>query len=212
MTAPNETITCETTIRSVIAGAKAGRILNHAKTDSMESWTIGSDVGDYRVEVINRMSKSERTFNKTNFYSVAADGTERKVNLGEWKKKLFYTLLYCLQNDKIFTKNVQDPDKIKSIMTAMKNNPSEWVMSNDSITGTMGDVNVQVIRDRKTFDSGKVLYRVKLLENGVETLKGSQLMKLWKQYALVVYCSRGSPYIWIRPSIDWRLIGYILAI
>lgn len=180
MTAPNETITCENIIRSVIAGAKAGRIAKHVKTDAMETWTIGSDVGDYRVEVINRMSKSDRTFNKTNFYSVASDGTERKVNLGEWKKKLFYTLLYCLQTDKIFTKNVQDPDKIKTIMTAMKNDPDHWVMTNDSITGSMDGVSVKVIRDRKTFDSGKVLYRVKLVEDGVETLKGSQLMKLWK--------------------------------
>ena len=46
--------------------------------------------------------------------------------------------------------------------------------------GKIGDKEIQVVRERKSFASGKTLFRVKLIENGVETLKGSQLMKLWK--------------------------------
>lgn len=180
-TAPATMSTCEHIIRETIASAKAGNITNHVKTDDKESWTINTAIGNYRVENVSRQSKTHREFNKTNFFEIKDDGTERLVNLGEWKKKLFYTLLYCLQDNKVFTKIKQDPAKIKSIAKAIKSNPDAWTMTNDSIKGQIDGTTIEVLRDRKTFEtSGKALYRVKLLENGVETLKGSQLMKLWK--------------------------------
>lgn len=172
--------TCENIIRTTIAAAKAGQISNHVKTDEKESWEITTSLGKFRVENINRQSKTHREFNKTNLIEIKEDGAERTVNLGDWKKKLFYTLLYCLQEGKVFTKIKQDPEKIKKIAAAIKANPDAWTMTNDSIKGTIGENQIEVIRDRKSFASGKALYRVKLLENGVETLKGSQLMKLWK--------------------------------
>jgi hypothetical protein len=50
----------------------------------------------------------------------------------------------------------------------------------DHIKGQMNGKSIEVIRDRVTYESGKTLYRVKMLEDGTEVLKGSQLMKLWK--------------------------------
>ena len=69
---------------------------------------------------------------------------------------------------------------LTSIAKAIKENPANWETTPELIKGKIGDNEIQVIRERKSFNSGKTLFRVKLLENGVETLKGSQLMKLWK--------------------------------
>ncbi|MCF0116498.1 MAG: hypothetical protein HUJ61_00430, partial [Bacilli bacterium] len=60
--------TVEHIIRSVISAAKAGQITNHEKDDMTEKWEIISEYGTYVVENINRMSKTQRVFNKTNFY------------------------------------------------------------------------------------------------------------------------------------------------
>lgn len=175
-------VTMETVIRGVIAAAKAGHIVNHAKDETKETWEIASEHGTYVVENVNRTSKTQREFNKTNFYRVDAESGVWKVqNLGTWKKKLFYTLLYCLQEGKVFTKIEQDPAKIKTIAKAIKDNPTLWTMTGESIKGTMDGKSIEIIRERKVFEtSGKSLYRVKLFEDGVQTMKGSQLMKLWK--------------------------------
>jgi hypothetical protein len=179
--AEENTLSVEETIRSVIAAAKAGRFSKVANTpEGTNSWTIEAPSGTFMVENINRMSKTAREFNKTNFYKMQDDGTPKAFNLGEWKKKLFYTLLYCLQEGKVFHKIAQDPAKVKSIAKAIKENPANWETTPELIKGKIGDNEIQVVRERKSFASGKTLFRVKLLENGVETLKGSQLMKLWK--------------------------------
>ena len=171
----------EDTIRSVIAAAKAGRFSKVANTpEGTNSWTIEAPTGTFVVENINRTSKTEREFNKTNFYKVQEDGSIKLFNLGEWKKKLFYTLLYCLQEGKVFHKINQDPAKVRAIAKAIKENPANWETTPDLIKGKIDDKEIQVVRERKTFASGKTLFRAKLIENGVETLKGSQLMKLWK--------------------------------
>ena len=175
------TMTVEETLRSVITAAKAGRYSKVAGTpEGTSSWTIEAPTGTFVVENINRTSKTSREFNKTNFYKVQEDGTAKVFNLGEWKKKLFYTLLYCLQEGKVFHRIDQDPAKVKAIAKAIKENPANWETTPDTIKGKIGDKEIQVVRERKSFASGKTLFRVKLIENGVETLKGSQLMKLWK--------------------------------
>lgn len=176
-----ETITVEQTLRSVIAAAKAGHFSKVESTpEGVVAWNIESPVGTFVVENINRMSKTSREFNKTNFYKIQEDGTPKVFNLGEWKKKLFYTLLYCLQDGKVFHKIDQDPAKVRQIARAIKENPGNWETTPDLIKGKIDDKEIKVVRERKTFDSGKTLFRAKLFENGVETLKGSQLMKLWK--------------------------------
>ena len=88
-------------------------------------------------------------------------------------------MLYCLQEGKVFHKIEQEPAKVKAIAKAIKENPANWETTPDTIKGKIGDKEIQVVRERKSFASGKTLFRVKLIENGVETLKGSQLMKLW---------------------------------
>ena len=88
------TMTVEETLRSVITAAKAGRYSKVAGTpEGTSSWTIEAPTGTFVVENVNRTSKTSREFNKTNFYKVQEDGTAKVFNLGEWKKKLFYTLL-----------------------------------------------------------------------------------------------------------------------
>jgi len=172
--------TVESTLRSVIAAAKAGQFKQLPPAEGKVAWSIESPAGTFVVENINRISKTDREFNKTNFYKVQEDGSLRVFNLGEWKKKLFYTLLYCLQEGKVFHKIDQDPAKVRQIARAIKENPANWETTPDLIKGKIDGKEIQVIRERKTFASGKTLFRAKLLENGVETLKGSQLMKLWK--------------------------------
>ena len=114
--AEENTLSVEETIRSVIAAAKAGHFSKVANTpEGTDSWSIEAPSGTFVVENINRTSKTAREFNKTNFYKVQEDGTIKVFNLGEWKKKLFYTLLYCLQEGKVFHKIDQDPAKVKEL-------------------------------------------------------------------------------------------------
>lgn len=170
----------EQLIRSVVEAAKNGGVKDHMQTAEAESWIIATDSATYKVEKVNRMAKTQRKFDKTNFYQINDDGSTKVVNLGQWKKKLFYTLLYNLTNNKVFHKIDADPAKIREIANAIKANPSSWTMDAESIKGTIDGKTIEVKRDRIEYPSGKSLYRVKLYENGVQTLKGSQLMKLWK--------------------------------
>lgn len=170
----------EETLNDIITSAKAGKITNHIKTNETESWIIQGSEEKFRVEISCRTSKTNREFNKNNIFKINPDGTEKQFNLGEWKKKKFYTLVYNLQDGKIFNKIKQDPILIKKISEAIKYDPERWTRTDSNITGTLDGNQYVINRDRKLFDSGKVLYRCNCLQNGQEILKGSQLMKLWK--------------------------------
>lgn len=176
-------LTAEETIKGIIASAKAGNVSDHTCQDGTESWTITMDGQKYQVEVSDRQSKKGRTFNKNNLYLLEQEGESVKkkvVNLGQWKKKLFYTLVYCLQDGKVFHKIEQDPAKVKSIIKDMKANPANYVKSETEIKGTFNGKPIVVKREKKTFNSGKSLYRVTLSECGIVTMKGSQLQPLFK--------------------------------
>lgn len=173
--------TCEEIIKQVITAVKSNGITEHVKDELHESWTVKTEnAGTYKINIRNRTSKTQREFNKAEFLKVNDDGSERVFNLGEWKKKQFYTLVYCLKDNKVFNKITMDPSKVKLIAEAIKHNPNNWERTESYIKGTMDNVQYEIKRERKEFNSGKILYRVKLFENGVESLKGSQLMKLWR--------------------------------
>lgn len=175
----NKKLTAEETIKGIIASAKAGKVSDHVVNDGKESWNISFGGDTYKVEVTSRQSKGGREFNVNNLYQV--NGAECKtVNLGQWKKKLFYTLVYCLREGKVFHKIEQDPAKVRAIAKDMKNNPGNYVKDADTIKGTFAGRPIVVNRVKKTFKSGKSLYRVTLSECGIVTMKGSQLMSLFK--------------------------------
>lgn len=175
----NAVPTCESTIKSIVAAAKSGHVTAHEKTDEKETWTIQTETDTYLVENISRKSKTGRDFNKTNLKKLTGDEW-KTVNLGDWKKKLFYTLLYCLQKNKLFTKIKKDPAMVLIVSQAIKNHRDMWEITMDRIKGQIDGKNIEVVRERKTYESGKTLYRVTMFADGVEVLKGSQLMKLWK--------------------------------
>lgn len=180
MTEETVKLTAEETIKGIIASAKAGNVSDHTAVDGKESWKITMNGVTYRVEVADRQSKHGRAFNKNNLYRQTSDGTEKIVNLGTWKKKLFYTLVYCLRDGKVFTKIAQDPTKVRAIAKDMKVNPTNYIKTETEIKGTYNGTPIVVRRVKKTFDSGKSLYRVTLSESGIITMKGSQLMPLFK--------------------------------
>lgn len=173
-------LTAEETIKGIIASAKAGNVSDHVSADGKESWKITMGGETYRVEVADRQSKHGKAFNKNNLYRLNEDGSEKTVNLGSWKKKLFYTLVYCLQEGKIFHKIEQDPTKVRAIAKDMKANPANYTKTETEIKGTYNGKPIVVSRVKKTFPSGKSLYRVTLSECGITTMKGSQLMPLFK--------------------------------
>lgn len=174
-------MTVEETMNDIIASAKAGRITNHITDDTHKEWTIQGTENSFRIVIANRTSTTNREFNKNNIYRIAEDGTERILNLGEWKKKKFYTLVYALEDGKVFTKIKPNPEFVKQIADHIKHNPANWNRTNDEIVGTIEGNSYRIIRERKTFDSGKILCRCKCYKNGELTdIKGSQLMKLWR--------------------------------
>lgn len=172
----------EETIKGLIASAKAGNVTDHVCADGKESWKIPFNGKNFRVEVIDRLSKKGegKSFNKTNLYLINDDGKESVYNLGQWKKKLFYTLMYNLRAGKIFHKIEQDPVKVMAIKKDMKENPSNYVKNENMITGSYNGKQIVVNRSKKSYPSGKTQYKVTLTECGVVTLRGSQLNRLFK--------------------------------
>lgn len=174
-------MTVEETMNDIIASAKAGNISNHIKDETHEEWTIRGTEQKFRVVIEYRTSTTNREFNKQFIYKVAEDGTQTKFNLGDWKKKKFYTLMYALQDGKVFRKIVPNPELVKQISDAIKHNPTGWTRTNDEINGSIGNDSYRVVRVRKEFDFGKILCRCTCYKNGELTeTKGSQLMKLWR--------------------------------
>lgn len=116
------TKSAEETIRGLIQAAKENAP-EHQTVDGIESWKITMDGEVYKVSVVDRKAKTGRAFNCHGLVKILPDGTEETVNLGAWKKKLFYTLTYNLQQGKVFKKNEQNPTKVKAIVKDMKENP-----------------------------------------------------------------------------------------
>ena len=175
-------LTAEETIKGIIASAKAGNVSDHTFKDGIESWKISLGSDTYRVDVTDRQAKTGKAFNKNNLVLLQADGKEKTINLGEWKKKLFYTLVYCLRGNKVFHKIDQDPKKVRAIIKDMKDNPSNYIKTDTTIKGTWNGKPIVVNREKKTFASGRTLYRVTMTECGIVTMKGSQLQPLFKQH------------------------------
>lgn len=173
------TKSAEETIRGLIQAAKENAP-EHQTVDGIESWKITMDGEVYKVSVADRKAKTGRAFNCHGLVKILPDGTEETVNLGAWKKKLFYTLAYNLQQGKVFKKNEQNPGKVKAIVKDMKENPANYTKSEDLIQGTFNGKPITVSRTKKTYKSGKSMYRITMSECGIVTLKGSQLQPLFK--------------------------------
>lgn len=172
-------ITAEETIKGIIAAAKQGHVTDHVTDGTVESWKIPFAGNVYKVVVTDKTSKTGKAFNKNELF-VCSPAGDKVVNLGDWKKKLFYTLVYSLRAGKVFRKITQDPVKVKEIRDDMKANPGNYVRTEDRITGTFRGKPIVVSKVKKTYDSGKTLSRITLAECGVVTLKGSQLQPLFK--------------------------------
>lgn len=172
-------ITAEDTIKGIIASAKAGNVSDHVVVDGKESWKIPFKGQTYKVVVTDKQAKTGKAFNKNELFVCGDDG-EKVVNLGDWKKKLFYTLVYNLREGKVFKKIDQDPKKVRAIREDMKKNPGNYTFTDTSITGTWNGKPIAVNKVAKTYKSGKTLNRITLTECGVVTLKGSQLQHLFK--------------------------------
>lgn len=173
-------ISAEDTIKGIIAEAKKGNVTDHQSDGTLESWKIPFNGSTYRVVVTDKKAKTGKAFNKNDLLVVGEDGSEKVVNLGEWKKKLFYTLVYALRKGKVFHKIDQDPAKVKAIKADMIANPGNYVKGEDEITGIFNGTSIKVTRTKKAYKSGKTLCRITLAEHGVVSLKGSQLQPLFK--------------------------------
>ena len=122
MSEPNVNVvpTCEATIKSIVTAAKSGHVTAHEKTDEKETWTIQTDTNTYMVENISRKSRTGRDFNKTNLKQL--NGEEWKtVNLGDWKKKLFYTSVTITFTSRYTTNRVS---VLSSAPSILKKSPS----------------------------------------------------------------------------------------
>lgn len=173
-------ISAEDTIKGIIAEAKKGNVMDHKTDGALESWKIPFNGATYRVVVTDKKAKTGKAFNKNDLLVVGEDGKDKVVNLGEWKKKLFYTLVYALRKGKVFHKIDKDPAKVKAIKADMVANPGNYVKGENEITGTFAGKAIKVTRCQKKYKSGKTLSRITLAECGVVTLKGSQLQPLFK--------------------------------
>ena len=173
-------ISAEDTIKGIIAEAKKGNVTDHQVDGKVESWKIPFAGSTYRVVVTDKTARSGKAFNKNDLFVVDKDGNDKVVNLGDWKKKLFYTLVYALRKGKVFHKIEQNPDKVKAIKADMAANPGNYVLDGDTITGTFDGKAIAIVRAKKKYKSGKVLSRITLTECGVVTLKGAQLQPLFK--------------------------------
>ena len=175
----------EVLARGLVSAAKSGNAVQTVSQDGTKSFDLtnvddAGKGGSYRIVITSGLNKSGKKYSHHALFRVNPDGSLKNVNLGKFKKKLFYTLSYNLEAGKVFSKIKQDPSAIKDIAKSMKSSPSDWKQEGDTICGKMGAASICITRTAQLMSNGKTMYRVSATKDGMPFLKGSQLMPLYK--------------------------------
>lgn len=137
---------------------------------------LGKGDCDFRVKIVEGVSKSGRPWCKREMYRIAGE-KETLVQFGTLKKKYLYKLMLNLvKGNAAHVKNVINPELVKKIASAIRADRSAFTANDDGFTGAIKDLgNIAYKEIAVTQKCGKVVTERQLFVNDQLTLKGVQL-------------------------------------
>ena len=144
---------------------------------------LGKGPADYRVELVAAEHKEgKRASQKRNLYVIGADGKERLVQFGVFKKKYLYPLMNMVIAGKL-TKSTQklviDSDLTKKIADAIRADRKAFTLDKGVLAGQIKDIGaVKMTESVRTLKAGKTQLERKLYINGELKLEGGQLGRI----------------------------------
>ena len=164
------------------------------KAGSNEYFLRGVDLGngnkiDYRLLIADAPAKEgKRASHKRELYRIDADGKERLVQFGTFKKKYLYPLMGMVVSGKPskVTKMVVDKELTGKIADAIRADRKAFALKDGVLSGKVKDVgSFRMVESTKTLKNGKTQLVRQLFIDGVLKLEGGQLGKIKNAFTKV---------------------------
>lgn len=161
---------------------------NVVKREGDKVFLRGVDLGkgktDFRIEFVAQEAKEgKRASHKRELYRINADGSERIVQFGTFKKKYLYPLMnYCISGKR--PKSTKDriviDDKLtKQIAAEIRANRKAFTLDKGVLAGKIKDLGaIKMVETEKKLKTGKVQIDRRLYINGEFKLEGAQLGRI----------------------------------
>ena len=146
---------------------------------------VDSKVNDYIVKLVAKTGKSGKTFKKRELYRIV-DGTEQKVELGEYKKEYLYKIVHGLTNTKAPRVHLSRDHKadLYVMRDYIKQHKAEFTLDGNTLTGKVpqGDFKLVVGNVKPMKNGHKRVFGSKLYINGELYHEGGEVVFLMSCY------------------------------
>jgi len=151
---------------------------------------LGKGPQDYRLKIEQAEAKEgKRASHKRELYVLLADGKERLVQFGNFKKKYLYPLMGMVVSGKVTKgagKMVVDPALTKKIAEAIRADRKAFTLADGVLTGKVADVgDIKFTETVKTLKNGKTQLERQLFINGELKLEGGQLGRIKNSFTKI---------------------------
>lgn len=164
------------------------------KEGSHDYFLRGVDLGngvkiDYRLSIAEAPAKEgKRASHKRELYRIDAEGKERLVQFGTFKKKYLYPLMGMVVAGKPskVSKMVIDKELTGKIADAIRADRKSFKLADGVLSGKVKDVgSFRMVETTKTLKNGKTQLVRQLFIDGVLKLEGGQLGKIKNAFTKV---------------------------
>jgi hypothetical protein len=147
---------------------------------------LGKGKTDFRIEFIAQEAKEgKRASHKRELYRIDADGKERLVQFGTFKKKYLYPLMnYCIAGKRPKADKIVINDELtKKIAAAIRSDRSKFTLDKGVLAGKVKDVGaVKMVETPVALKTGKKQIARQLFIDGKLTLEGGQLGRIMNAF------------------------------
>lgn len=146
---------------------------------------VDSKVNDYIVKLVAKTGKTGKEFKKRELYRVV-DGTEQKVELGEYKKEYLYKIVHGLTTTKapreLLSKSHRDD--VMEMRNYIKNHKEDFKFENGVLTGKVPQGDFKLIEGnlRPMKNGHKRVFGRQLFINGKLLHEGGGLARLVRAF------------------------------
>ena len=147
---------------------------------------LGKGKTDFRIEFVAQEAKEgKRASHKRELYRINADGSERIVQFGTFKKKFLYPLMnYCIAGKRPKADKIVIDDALtKKIAEAIRSDRSKFTLDKGVLAGKVKDVGaVKMVETPVALKTGKKQIARQLFIDGKLTLEGGQLGRIMNAF------------------------------
>jgi hypothetical protein len=147
---------------------------------------LGKGKTDFRIEFTEQeLKKGTRKSHKRELYRIDADGKERLVQFGTFKKKYLYPLMNrCIEGRRPKADKIVINDALtKKIAAAIRADRSKFTLDKGVLAGQVKDVGaVKMVETPVKLKTGKTQIDRQLFIDGKLTLEGGQLGRIMNAF------------------------------